>query len=1067
MKNNFLIPLLVIANLVTVAQALAQAPVIDREPYRKLYDINGDLTGVEFPDPDVPEHHPAPQFNFPTTLRKDASSLINAESIIHLAIDASGPGLSYQWKKGNTNLVNMNDGTRVIDGANGPELRVFPVTVGDFGIYRCVVSNSSGTVTSIPVRITVLDVFTPSTNIIAASSSATASLSVTVNSATAVTKFRWWKMVGAAVDPINDTMISDGGAFSGATKNVLKIKTPDGSNAGTYYCVVTAYNTFMYSGPKNLIVVPAPESRLVQLGAPLEFIAMPQGPAALLAQLTYQWRKDNAPLGSETNSTLSIASAQLADQGSYSVDVTHPDAGTVTSLPGTATVIDSSTAYKVVVQGKNGVFVVPVISKTQTFQWYRNGNPLAASAKYVGVTSAKFTVKATNVDDAGEYECRTTIGGDTVILSRPVLIVVQPPASKVVAVGGQLELEALHPYGGAMSVTPALFQYQWFKNKVLIPGAESKIYEIPTAVGNDRGAYTCMVTYPSGGSGLSGVANVTVLNTNPFVVNVNAGKSAKLSLKSVLFAGKNVSFQWKRDGNPLVESLKYVGVNKSSLTITGCSLADADDYECEVSYPGSSLSATVDLVVFSAPEIVNLVFPPAIVGGQFIYQIEFSPDPLYVPEKFAASPLPKGLTINKSTGLIEGVPTVSGSFDVLVTVTNDVGPSTETATLVVNPLPAHLVGNFVAPLPRMPAGQFADLGGRFDMIVTATGAASGKVTVGPLAFSFKGTISVIGTDGNATAEASLLAPRAGGDLTITFDLGTDDYLTDGEITGAGNTVPFEGWRNTAPGAGLQGLYNFAIGLTAGDMGVDSIPQGSGYGSFTVSPTGALNIAGSTSDGESITSASFVGPDGEIMFFQSLYKTVAKGSILAEGQIDDSLAGNPLGGEGTWSRPENPSSTHRRYKDGFGPVDVIIAGGLYAPGANLLGATAADLNFEEGGIELASRNPNRSFSVASGSTLPVPSSSTPALTVFKGVNLATGAFNGSASLADDDPTTPGVVKADEYKRTLSFKGLVVPIGGELVGYGFFVIPQIPTLAPPTTTSTSPELSGSVLFEKTAP
>jgi len=249
-KNNFLIPLLVIANLVTVAQALAQAPVIDREPYRKLYDINGDLTGVEFPDPDVPEHHPAPQFNFPTTLRKDASSLINAESIIHLAIDASGPGLSYQWKKGNTNLVNMNDGTRVIDGANGPELRVFPVTVGDFGIYRCVVSNSSGTVTSIPVRITVLDVFTPSTNIIAASSSATASLSVTVNSATAVTKFRWWKMVGAAVDPINDTMISDGGAFSGATKNVLKIKTPDGSNAGTYYCVVTAYNTFIYSAPR-------------------------------------------------------------------------------------------------------------------------------------------------------------------------------------------------------------------------------------------------------------------------------------------------------------------------------------------------------------------------------------------------------------------------------------------------------------------------------------------------------------------------------------------------------------------------------------------------------------------------------------------------------------------------------------------------------------------------------------------------------------------------------------------------------------------------------------------------
>ena len=169
----------------------------------------------------------------------------------------------------------------------------------------------------------------------------------------------------------------------------------------------------------------------------------------------------------------------------------------------------------------------------------------------------------------------------------------------------------------------------------------------------------------------------------------------------------------------------------------------------------------------------------------------------------------------------------------------------------------------------------------------------------------------------------------------------------------------------------------------------------------------------------------MGPDGEVFFYQALYKTAEKGSILGQAQIDDSTAGNPLIGAGSWSRPENPLATHRRYKDGFGPVNLEIAGGAYVPGGSLLGATDGDLTFDHGGLNLASRNPDASFSISPGDALPVRSSTGPdsALTVFNGMSLAAGLFNGTFYLAADiDPTT-----SKEYKRSVKFKGLVVPSG----------------------------------------
>lgn len=1077
MKNKFLLSLVALTQLAFVAELMAQAPVIDRQPYRKLYSRQGEPNGLIFPDPANPQDHPAPKYNFPTLLRDDASSLANAGGIVHLAIEASGPGLTYRWTKGGANIVNIVNGSRVVEGALTPELRIFPLALADVGLYRCVVTNGSGSTTSIPVRLTIIDVFNTTTRIVVPSTSATVTFTVATSvPLTKDVKHQWWKMVGTEPNLSLDTKLVESAAFSGAQKNSLKVKVPDINAAGSYYCVVESYGTYMFSGVNNIIALPTPSSRLVQSGSPMQFTASPVGPANLVSALQYQWNKGGTPLIGEDQNTLTINSATTADSGNYTVTVSHPTLGSaVTSGIAVGTVVDPDerSGVRVFPAGKGATLSVVGINKAQQFQWYKSGIIISNGAKYKGANTAKLGINALNNADAGEYECRTMIGSDEVIYSTQALVVVTAPDSKVVAEGDSLELEALHPYGGSTLVTPADFTYQWFKGKTLLPGQTNKLLTFANAVMSDFGAYSCLVTYTGVPAVLSPPATVTTVNPARRLVNVNAGKKAALSFKKPFsFAGKGVSYRWSKDGIVLTEGAKYVGTAKDSLTINNAALADAGEYECEIYYSssGSTLTVPMDLVVFSAPEILGLNFDSAIVGGQYSYFVQTSADPLFVPDSFAAKPLPAGLKMNSMTGEISGIPTVSGAFDVAVSVKNKVGTTTEIAQLVVAAYPSHLQGSFVGLINPTDPGEFGEIGGRFDITVTGTGSASGSVTVGPIVRAFAGRITLNGTDPvTATANASFVARAKGqSDLGVDMWFGTNDRITMGTVTGGPIHLPFTAWRNVVPSAGLLGLYNIGLGITTADQGDSAVPQGTGYGSFTLGANGRMVLAGITADDEKVTSSSFVGPDGELMFYQVLYKTVQRGSILGSMTLDGATSGNPIVGVGSWTRPETPTATHRRYKNGFSAVGIEVSGGIYIPGASLLGATEALLICEEGGLDLARLTPNASFNVLSGNALPLRAV-TPvdsALPVFTSINVNTGAFAGAFVLQDDNILTPAV-NPTELKRTVKFKGLVVPSAGDQVGFGFFLAPQLPTLSPPTTPSNSPELSGNVIFEKTAP
>ena len=245
----------------------------------------------------------------------------------------------------------------------------------------------------------------------------------------------------------------------------------------------------------------------------------------------------------------------------------------------------------------------------------------------------------------------------------------------------------------------------------------------------------------------------------------------------------------------------------------------------------------------------------------------------------------------------------------------------------------------------------------------------------------------------------------------------------------------------------------------------------------------------TIDGEKITCATHVGPNGEVLLYQSLYATARKGSICGQLTIDtegdtDSPTDNTLASVAPFDCTRPPATAAvgtatntRTYRAGFGlgdtpstttPLELDAFGGIYAAPPNLLqiitGSTTADkanLTFTEAGIDLPGTDePDLSSLAINASAVKVLTASAAATKITAAVK--TGLFSGSFALADDDTSTTNP-KPDEIKRSVKFFGLIVPETGDHRGVGLFMLPQIPPATGATPAKTAPILSGKVDFD----
>lgn len=854
---------------------------------------------------------------------------------------------------------------------------------------------------------------------------------------------------------------------------------------GSYTVTVSNPAGFTTSAPAVLTVndpvafANTPDSVTLNPGADAVFTVQATG----TGPFTYQWRKNGILIPDETEDTLSVLSVTEEDQGDYQVAVTNV-VGTRLSNPATLLVNDPVTftvppAPQGALVGGSATFSVQVAGTGPfSYRWRKNGTDLPGEAAALST----YTLGNLALSDEGAYSVRVTnIVGTTI--SEPAALVVAGDTPKVISLTPhQLRSVGTNVVLQVQAVGQPPLTYQWYLGSAKVAGGTAAQLSLNNAQLKNAGTYRVDVS--SGGEAPVSSANVEVglVDAAERTLTLASGGATKLEVKT---GGAGLTYAWQKDETSLTATERITGVDKNILSLAK-PLGDEDSglYQLVVSGPGGTLTTQGHrLSIFTEAPVITEnppIFPAAIVGGDFTpYTIQVDPAPKKAPLSYSAAGLPPGLKIDVKTGRITGRPTVVSKdplgYLVKLTATNSKGKATAEGRLIVQALPENVIGAFAAPIGRE-ATLNGNLGGLLELTVTKTGAYTGKLTLGSTALALKGALIVtpaIGeTASTQTVQQTVLRkalPSLG--LTLTLDA-PNNRISSGQITDGTATLRFTGWRNvwvakTRPAPGELGAYHtFTLEIPEASLGVDSIPQGSSYGSFTVKPDGKLAIAGKLADGEALTFAGFAGPQGEIALFKTLYKTVEKGSVA--GSLD--INKPDLVGTITWNRPATPSDKHRVYRSGFpGILTLTAIGGEYtAPVSPLVflnqaAGSNATLGFQEGGLEALVPSPevlDIVVSIGAKSKTTVPLSTTNPNKVTLTLTEKTGVIKGSFNLENPNPLPAG--KPALIKQAVKFEGIAIRTAEGPKAVGFQLIQQLPSEASPIATLT-PVLSGQVTLE----
>ncbi|MFO0839993.1 MAG: immunoglobulin domain-containing protein [Phycisphaerae bacterium] len=211
--------------------------------------------------------------------------------------------LSYQWRKGTTNLVN---GGR-ISGAMSATLTINPVQSGDAATnYNCVVTNAAGSDTSIDVALAVsvapAIIGQPTSRTVCTGGSTV--FTITVTGSLPMT-FDWRR---------------NAVSFGASSTPNLQLNNITPAQAGNYDCVVSNACGSVTSNPAALtvntvpVITAQPTNQAACVGGSVTFSVTATGGALL-----YQWRKEGSPISGATGPTYHIASALPGHGGNYRV----------------------------------------------------------------------------------------------------------------------------------------------------------------------------------------------------------------------------------------------------------------------------------------------------------------------------------------------------------------------------------------------------------------------------------------------------------------------------------------------------------------------------------------------------------------------------------------------------------------------------------------------------------------------------------------------------------------------------------------------------------------------------
>ncbi len=441
----------------------------------------------------------------------------------------------------------------------------------------------------------------------------------------------------------NGVPLTNGAGIAGATTTNLTLSGAAAAVAGNYSVLVTNSAGATLSAPASLTVITAP----FITNAPVDRYAVAGSNAVFnvgalgQAPLTYQWMRDGtnlingAKFSGVTTSNLTILSAQVADEGVYSVIVSNA-AGTASSLQGAGTLTVWSAARSGVIANSGNTlleanvtgpgtikFAWKVSSQTNSdsFLFLRGATELARISGEVDWQQQTFAIPAGAHTLRWQYvkDAAGSAGSDAGFLDHVEFIsdtavapqVTGQPTGRTVFSGSTVSFDAT--VTGSMPLT-----YQWrlngtpLFNSASIGGAQTPRLTLSGLTLGQAGSYSLLVSNAAGVVTSSNAAlvvnalpagNAPVITTPP--TSYQTSENASVTFTVAATGAAPLSYQWFLNGAPLANvagASPVSGATTASLSLSNVQATQAGNYTVVVSNAVGLASARASLSVLTLGE---------------------------------------------------------------------------------------------------------------------------------------------------------------------------------------------------------------------------------------------------------------------------------------------------------------------------------------------------------------------------------------------------------------------------------------------------------------------------------
>ncbi len=764
--------------------------------------------------------------------------------------------------------------------------------------------------------------------------------------------------------------------------------------------------------------------------------------------LVYSWYRGTSLMGRTTEPSYRLSSMQPYQEGAYHVQVA-----------GMGVILTSQTAQirvlnpPVITRPPAANTVVPFDHIGSVSFGYQGrasmqvqlleGETVISEQTVTNSYDFWLPVRGSSTEDIRTYRMRL-INADGEATSEPFRVItagdpyVAAHADVLVAVGDALSLEV------------QLFTYYdtrltWKLNGKTLPVPFGQSFHIrPEARLADAGSYQVLAKNLLGS--YTRDLRVSVADLRPRRSIAAQGQRFQLTLPT---AGPGLTYEWKKDGQPLLPRAGLSGLEGPTLTFDSPTPADDGAYVCTVRMGTLSLESSDQtlLVADAAPTLAAFTLPPGQIGAPYITEL---PMPALA-DHFVIKGLPPGFTYDAVTHTLRGTPAKSGRHPLTFTAVSPLGSSASITTdLVIPTLPESMRGRF-----------FGVLGGAFynemDLTISPDGVFSGKITLcshnGRLArVAFTGALqngSAVGQSndnyiGTATLAISGVLPQSGrSELSFLLTPGNDsidanlripfryeDYESEEALSGYLQRCPYTAKAPLSPA--YTGVFNLGFSGASGD----GRPGGSGFARVTVTPAGQITQVGKLGDGTAYTAAAPVMHNYTVIGVRHLYGN--RGSMTYEYSLQPGSQGPDylnasISGNFYWIKLATSFSGQANYPIQFSDNVGVEAGSKYLGpnhASGLTGPLMLNANPGDQNVQLYSHNGMSSIgSLGSNHSVVFPKSEERNPLGIKSLKFspATGLFSGSASIRyeeevyDYETDTSRIVVTN---TPFTFQGIVI-------------------------------------------